>query len=331
LYTGLGVGELIWDRGEDYWQPRLKVWHSQFIYWRWDTRSYWIITEKEPVELTPGDGHWVLFAPFGMHYAHLHGLVRPLMQPWQIRQDAYRDWARYSEVHGLPLVKAKIPANANAQDKREFVSDISGRGNEAVIALPQRDGAGQASFDIDLMEAKAESHKAFDLLIARTETSMAVTVLGQNLSTEVKGGSFAAAKVHDSVRHDLLDADAKALERCIRAQVLRPWAEYNFGDAALAPIPKITTEPVTDRGTTAKAFSDLATSLYSFAQAGAPVDQRAVLEEFGIPTTIETPAPLSGPESGGSKPAEEDSEQKETPAAEPPAKTRARSTEAVVH
>jgi hypothetical protein len=64
LFVNAGVAELVWSWDDnDEFYPTLKTWNSQFLYWRWDTRSYWIIHEGGQTEVYPGDGRWVLFAP----------------------------------------------------------------------------------------------------------------------------------------------------------------------------------------------------------------------------------------------------------------------------
>jgi len=45
------------------------------------------------------------------------------------------------------------------------------------------------------------------------------------------------------VRDDLVRFDAEALATCLNEQVLRWWAEFNFGDARLAPWPNWDTAP----------------------------------------------------------------------------------------
>src|SRR5579885_2163936 len=49
---GIGVAERIWDTDHDgLWVPRLKVWHPSFLWWRIDTRTYWVNTMDGPVEI----------------------------------------------------------------------------------------------------------------------------------------------------------------------------------------------------------------------------------------------------------------------------------------
>lgn len=246
LLLGVAVAEIEWELG-DRWIPRPKVWHPQFLHYRWDERRYYVHTQDGPVAVTPGDGKWVLFTPGGDRRPWMGGLVRRLAIPWLIRNFALRDWARYSEVHGMPIRKAKVPANAKQEDKDIFLAQVEDLGNESVVLTPEgeKDGSG---FDLLLEEAKGDSWEGFERLMGKTETAIAVAVLGQNLTTEVQGGSYAAANVHDRVRLDYLEADTEGLSTTLRAQALGWWAEFNFGSRALAPWPRFETAPPPEDG-----------------------------------------------------------------------------------
>ena len=51
----------------------------------------------------------------------------------------------------------------------------------------------------------------------------------QTLTTEHSSGTYAAAKVHDAVRRDIIEADAKALAETITARIITPLVRFNFG------------------------------------------------------------------------------------------------------
>jgi len=281
LYLGVGVGQLLWDTGDEA-RPRLKVWHPQYLYWRWDTRSFWITTMQGPAEILPGDKQWVLYTPYGYQLGWLDGLVRSLAIPFMCRQWAFRDWARSSEVHGLPIRGLVVPSEAKREDKDRALQDIAALGRESVVMLPR--ASDDDMFDLKLIEAAADSHKTFKELINQCNSSIAITLLGQNLTTEVSEGSRAAAQVHDRVRGDFLKSDATSTAECLRDQVVKPWAQLNFGTAPDdAPKPSWPVDPPEDKTDKSLALSQLATALQTFDTAAAPVDKRAVLEDYDVP------------------------------------------------
>lgn len=294
LRIGVALGEIVWELGEK-WTPRLKVWHPAALTWRWDLGCFQVQTMDGPINVTPGDGKWILFAPFGAQRSWMGGLVRRLAIPWLIRQWGWRDWARYSEVHGQPTRVARTPAGASSAARAAFLADVASLGTDPTIDLPQGPNKDTPGWDVTLLEAAADGWESFDGLLAKTETSIAIAVLGQNLSTEVKGGSYAATKVHDAVRGDLIRYDAENLATCLRQQLLMPWALYNLGDPVLAPWPRWDTEPPEDEQALAQRDKTTAEAVATFQAAGAPVDVRAYLEERGYPLLAEDPEPTPTP------------------------------------
>jgi phage gp29-like protein len=49
-------------------------------------------------------------------------------------------------------------------------------------------------------------------LLESCKTEVAIAILGQNLTTEVKGGLYAAAESHMAVRQDIIYGDKKLVE-----------------------------------------------------------------------------------------------------------------------
>lgn len=243
--AGIGVAEIQWDTSVTPWQPYLKPWHLQHFYYDWPRRTLVAVTMDGPVDVTPGDGRWFVHAPHGILRGWMQGSVRALALPWLLRQLAFRDWARYSERHGMPLLKAKMPAMSRTEDKDRYVSSLSTLGTEAVVSLPQNmDGTG---FDLELIEAASQSWEGFDRLIVRCDSAITLCLQWQNLTTEVKEGSFAAARVHADVKQSAVEFDEDTLARDIEWQIARPYASWNFGNAALAPRTRWDCEPLEDR------------------------------------------------------------------------------------
>jgi len=281
IYLGVGLGQLTWDTGTQA-TPKLKVWHPQYIYWRWDTRSFWVTTMEGACEVVPGDKQWVLYTPYGYQLGWLGGLVRSLAIPYMCRQWAFRDWARSSEVHGTPIRGLVVPAEAKREDKDRALQDIAALGRESVVMLPR--ASDDDMFDLKLIEASVDSHKTFLELINQCNSSIAITLLGQNLTTEVNTGSRAAATVHDRVRGDVLKDDAQSTADCLREQVVKPWVTLNYGtDPMMAPVPTWTVDPPEDKAEQSLALQQLAAALQTFKNAAAPVDLRAILEEYDVP------------------------------------------------
>lgn len=297
---GFGLGQNTWREVNGRLDPVLNIWHPRHIYWRWDTRSFWVNTESGPAEIRPGEGEWVVFAPGGLNRAYLKGHARQLYVPWLIRQWGYRDWARKSEVHGVPIRKGKVPTGASDKDKDRFFRELASLGSETNIRLP-RDQNG-IEFDVELLEAAADGHLIFRDLLEAANVNIAVNLLGQNLTTEVKGGSFAAASVHGAIRNDLLQAFGRAMALGLYQGTLRKWAELNFGDPEAAPMPKWKTEPPEDKKTAGDALVSIGTGIKALEDAGVPIDAEEIAERLDVPLRegeeYEPPEPEPAPVPG---------------------------------
>lgn len=301
LILGVGIAENVWEFGESAWLPRLKVWHPRFLTFRMDTRSFWLNTQEGQREITPGDGQWVLYTPYGLARGWMHGKVRSLYVPWLMRTWGLRDWARYSEVHGMPIKKVVTPAAAQENDRNAFLAAVAGIGTEATIRTPRvMGGTGDPDadrYDIELLEAMSQNWQTFDKLLDKAEACIAINLLGQNLTTEVKGGSYAAAQSHMQIRNEVLQFDAESLAQCLRHQVLSWWALHNYGNAELAPMPKWKTGARSDaeRKTRGEALQALGTGFTLLRTAGVKVDVDQVLEEEDVPTTAPSEDPPPPP------------------------------------
>ena len=307
---GFCLCEVIWESKDDLWIPRLKVWHPSFIFYDISVRQYVAITQDGIVYVMENDPKWFLFTPFGAYRGWLRGAVRSSSIPWIVRQFALRDWARYSEVHGLPQKKVKYPAQSPAPEKAAFFSAIKRIGAEAAFALPQQAGKDASQWDVELLEARDRSWEAFKGLIEQCDASITLAIRGTNLTTQASGGSFAAAKVHKDEDSDYAESDAKKLAAAAREQLLKLYCAYNYGDANLAPTPVLAAEQEEDLSSEAQTLSTFATAITALETQRWPIDRQVMGDKFGVvlqqgvdPGTA--PVPGDDTSDGEPKPAED--------------------------
>lgn len=296
VHLGLGIAQNRWEKTEGAWLPRLHVWHPRMARYDIDREKLFVQTRAGELEIVPGDPQWVVYAPYGVKRGWMFGKVRALYVPWLVRQWTWRDWARKSEVHGIAIRKAFTPSNADETDKQRFLKEVARLGRESVIRLPRPQNKDEAGFDLELLEAAADGHLVFKDLLAEANTSIAITLVGQNLTTEVKGGAYAAAQVHQNIRSDILRGDAQNLGLCLQGQVLGPWAKFNHGDEALAPLPTWSTDPPEDKAQAGLALKNLGEGLTALREAGTHPDADAILEAHGVPVTDKSEEPELEPE-----------------------------------
>jgi phage gp29-like protein len=181
-----------------------------------------------------GDGKWVHHSRFGYERCWIRGAIRAVAEPFLARHWGRRDWARWSELHGLPMVLCETPMAADPGERSQFVNQMANRGSESVVLV----GKGvdeHNSYGVSLVEAATLGWEGFAGIIDHCDMAIVLALLFQNLTTEVKGGSFAATSAHMDIRDSGIQDDNAAWRSTLHDQVARPFALFNFGDAELAP------------------------------------------------------------------------------------------------
>ena len=278
ITMGFGPAQILWDTTGDYAIPRPLPWHPRYTYYHWQYRCYVAVTLDGQEPIVAGDGHWMNHAPHGEYRGWMRGALGAVTPWWLARHYALRDWARFSERHGLPMLKLKTPAVGDPIQQAQIRFQIQNLGQETVFHLPQNPPPA-LSYDVELLEAKDTEHEGFRMLIEQCNAEITLALLAQTLTTSMPaegGSSYAAARVHAGVLQGLLEADARALAHTVYTQLARPFAKMNFGNADLAPRVVWDVTPFEDASTKATAFASIATALNAMRSAGYTLSARDV-------------------------------------------------------
>jgi phage gp29-like protein len=269
LIDGVGLGasvqQVLWDTSLPIWQPYLRVWHGASISYSYTTRKLMAASMDGQLPITPGDGTWGVFAPHGIERGWMMGAVRAIATPWFVRMRAWRDWARFNERHGLATIRAYVPSTGDPAFRTAFVNALATMGQETTVMLPSGpDGSRESGYGLDLMEARDRAWDTFKGAIDQADMAITLAFLGQNLTTQVEGGSFAAARVHGGVKQNVIESDEAAMSAWLYVTLQRPFALLNFGNADLAPRTRWKIDPPEDdavRAATLKTNAEAIASL----------------------------------------------------------------------
>ena len=275
IMLGVAVGTLDWERRDNVWLPRLRTLHPQYLYWDEGTpdpqtgrMGVWRYHARDDTHIvTPGDGRWVLLSDGRESW--MRSSVRALATTWLVKQYTWRDWARYNERHGLPILLGKIPTFA--EDKDEFLSDLKRLGSETVAILPQMADEDGPSYGLDLLEAKDQSWDTFRATIERCDRKFQVHFQGTN-TTELIGtaGSRATSESGRSISSQRAAQRERRLTTDFRDQLVKPWVGYNIkgADMSLAPWPHWAVEGEEDTLRRAESLERFASFLTHIKAAG---------------------------------------------------------------
>jgi len=137
------------------------------------------------------------------------------------------DWRDLNKRHGVPATYAKYPEHMSedTEKKSELISMVEKLKNDAVAVFPEWVNI---LYDEALKTASTDS---FDKFIAAANTELSILFHGQNLTTEVKGGSFAASKTHkDESKLIVVGDDITMIEKILTQQYLKQDYIFNYGE-----------------------------------------------------------------------------------------------------
>ncbi|HUY28520.1 MAG TPA: DUF935 domain-containing protein [Candidatus Binataceae bacterium] len=308
LGKGFSATEIIWDRSGRQWFPRELKWRDpRWFMFDWISGDELLVRTLKDQAMdgaepdaggnarTPhftGDGlagglragiqpMTAPLAPFKFitHFAKAKaglpirgGLARAAGWAYLFKNYILKDWVTFTEVFGQPLRVGKYHPGATETDKQTLLSAVANIGTDAAAIIPE-------SMMIEFTEARqGGSSELYRSFCEYLDMQVSKAVLGQTLTTEVTtaGGSRAAAEVHDSVRRDILAADARRLGETLNRDLVRPIVDLNLGPQRRYP--KLTLGLPDDRD--AKEFADIVAEL---ADRGLRIAQKSVLDKLGLP------------------------------------------------
>jgi phage gp29-like protein len=303
---GFSATEIIWNTAGREWFPAQLKWRDpRWFAFDWISGEELLVRtlkgdtfpaesgEQRPPRHFGGGGMYAAMSPnigrqpmtaplapfkFVTHFAKAKaglpirgGLARAAGWAYLFKNYVLKDWVTFTEVFGQPLRVGKYHPGASEQDKLALLNAVSRIGTDAAAIMPE-------SMVIEFTEAHQNgSSELYQSFCQYLDAQVSKAVLGQTLTTEMpsSGGSRAAAEVHEGVRRDLLNADARRLAATLARDLVRPIVELNMG--AQRRYPKIELG-LPDDGDV-KVFAEVVAML---ADRGLRVGQKTILDKLGI-------------------------------------------------
>jgi phage gp29-like protein len=301
LGHGYAGAEPKWATGTQWTIAGFNLIHPKNITW---------LNSLTPLVITQDNYSGVEPVPFQLIYhSHLaksghdtrNGVLRVCGYMYLFKNYALKDWAAFNEIFGMPLRLGKYEPSATPADRDALRQAIMNLGADAAGVISK-------STEIEFIEASSRlsgTTNPYEVMANFCNREMSKAVLGQTLTTDTQGstGTYAAGKVQADVRQDLLEADANALSKTIRMQLLRPLVGFNFGWDK--PVPGFSL-PIQD-SPDLKDDSEIVKNLKE-AGFGKRIPLRYANDHFGIPEpkegeeTLETVPATKTPAGGPGQP-----------------------------
>jgi phage gp29-like protein len=225
--------------------------------------------------------------PFGW-VVHVHraksgylarsGLHRVLAWPFLFKNYSVRDLAEFLEIYGLPLRLGTYPSGASDDEKATLLRAVASIGHDAAGIVPQ-------GMMIEFKEAAKGAADPFQYMMEWCERTQSKAILGGTLTSQADGKSStnALGNVHNEVRHDLLEADAKQVASTLTRDLVYPILTLNKGGITdRRRLPRFSFDTVE-----AEDIKTLSESLPDLVDAGAQIPIYWVNEKLRIPVPKE--------------------------------------------
>ena len=273
LGKGYSCIEIVWKRAAE-WHPERYEWRDP-LWFRLDIddgRTLRLVDERDQaygVELEPFK--WIVHRPVIKSGLPVRGALGRLCAIcWMCKAWAVTDWTGYAEIHGQPWRVGKYHDSATDEQIARLKGALANLGTDASAVIPE-------SMMIELVSARGgeSGTSVYETLARYLDQQMSKGVLGQTMTTD-DGSSRSQAEVHDRVRQDIREDDARALAETLDRDLVRPYVDLNFGPREEYPRLLL---PVPD-STAARTILEAAKDLVPL---GLRVGQDAVRDAAGIP------------------------------------------------
>lgn len=142
-------------------------------------------------------------------------------------------WVIFNEKFGSPTVVGKYKPGTSQEERKKLMEVIESLQNDTGVTIPE-------NVMIEFLEARRTgSINSYKDLADWCNDEISKIVLGETLTTSEgrRSGSLALGKVHENVRNEYIEFDAKSLMGIINNQLIPYIVYFNFGPDV--PLPKM--------------------------------------------------------------------------------------------
>lgn len=237
---------------------------------------------RQPMTSFPAPPHKFLVLRFGADIRNPYGRGLNQRAYWLywFKKNTVKYWAIFNEKYGSPTALATYGPGTTEEERRRLAEILDALQTETGVVIPQ-------TVELKLLDQQrsggGQSYREF---LDWCNDEISKVVLGATLTSGEgrRSGSLALGNIHQLVRQDYIDADARLLESVLNESLIRWIVELNLGTDA--PVPRLHIETDSPEDLNARIAVDRA--LLSL---GVTLPQSYFYEQYGrpAPTAAETP------------------------------------------
>lgn len=279
ILLGVGLGQMVpvektdTNSSNKYVDSVLQRIDPSFIQFDLNTNKIYYNAIGGRVEITPGDGTWVLYTPGGINTPWKSGKWRSLARPFIVKEHAFYNRQNYSAKFANPARVAYSPNTSTQRQRDGMLENMIQWGQNPSFVLPE-------NWEIKLLESAGKGFEIFQNQIDNADREIMVSLTGQIVTTMGTTG-FSNGSIHQAIRQDLIQASAESLAECINTQIIIPWVNFYFAEL-LSASPEFywDTTPPTDLAAEADTLTKVGQAVVGVNQAVAPYNKELDLEEL---------------------------------------------------
>ena len=218
---GFAVSEILWGfEGTRVTVREIKSRHQKRFFWDALDDSFKVRTQEAPEGILLPENKFIIhkYKARSGHPSRA-GILRVVAWMYLFKNYDIKDWVSFAEVYGLPLRLGKYQPGAGEADKLALMQALIQIGADAAGIIP--DGT---TIDFITTE-KSGSIDLYERFARYCDEQISKAILGQTLTSDSGGGSYAQSKTHNDVRHDLTVAGCKALASTLRRDLISAEAD----------------------------------------------------------------------------------------------------------
>jgi phage gp29-like protein len=235
IAKGFSCVEIDWQRDESEWWPKGYLFREQrhFTFDKDEMVTPLLRTDdaaldEQGVPLWPFK--WIVHKPKLRSGIPIRtGIARTIAVTYACKRWAVADWMAFLDIYGIPLRIGKYP-NHMKELKSKLLRAVRALGSDAAAVIPKE-------MEVEIIEAKGGtggSSTFFQQSAEYWDKQTSKVVVGQTMTTD-DGSSLAQAKVHETVRFDIRDADSRSVCATVNRDLIKPGVDLNFGPQKTYP------------------------------------------------------------------------------------------------
>lgn len=272
ISKGFSVCEIIWKWDKSRWRPIKYIWRDP---------RYFQFHPENLTELRIRDGSYLgIEIPDNKLIIHIPklkngipirgGLARLAAFSFICKKFTLQNWLRFIEVFGMPLRIGRYPSGAKQEQKDILYRAVRDIAFDAAAILPE-----SMKIEFEELSNTNSGDNIFLVLAEYLDSQISKAILGQTMTTD-NGSSLAQAKIHNEVRLDILQQDARQLQTTINRDLIIPYIQLNYGVRNLYPKVSIKIEEPED-------LTALVESLTKLIPLGLKVEESVIRDKFNLP------------------------------------------------